>query len=46
MYAKIFSVDGNISSDNSSYDGSSGPYDLVLGPTWIDGDAGTGDGCC
>jgi hypothetical protein len=43
MYAKIFSVDGNISGDNSDYDGSSGLYDLVLGPTWIDGDAGTGD---
>jgi len=43
FFAKILSVDGNLSADNSSYDGSSGAYDLVLGPTWIDGDAGTGD---
>jgi hypothetical protein len=43
MYCKILSVDGNISSDNSAYDGTSGAYDLTLGPVWVDGDAGTGD---
>ena len=42
LFAKIFGVDAN-SSDNSSYDGSSGPTSITLGPTWIDGDAGTGD---
>lgn len=44
LYAKILSVDGNISGgDNTQYDGSSGPYDITLGDVWIDGDAGTGD---
>ena len=42
VFAKILSVDGD-SSSNSDYDGSSGPTDLVLGNTWVDGDAGTGD---
>jgi Tfp pilus assembly protein PilX len=42
LFAKILGVDGN-SSDNSSYDGSSGPTTINLGPTWVDGDAGTGD---
>ena len=42
LFAKILGVDGN-SSDNSSYDGVSGPTKVTLGPTWVDGDAGTGD---
>ena len=49
LYAKIFSVDGNVSGkngDNSGYDGSSGATDLVLGNVWLDGDAGTGDIAC
>ena len=49
LYAKIFSVDGNLTgqnADNSGYDGSSGPTDLVLGDVWLDGDAGTGDVAC
>jgi Tfp pilus assembly protein PilX len=40
MYAQILTVDGDT---NGNYDGSSGKYDLVLGDTWIDGNAGTGD---
>ena len=40
MYAQILTVDGDT---NGNYDGSSGEYDLVLGDTWIDGNAGTGD---
>jgi hypothetical protein len=45
LFAQIFSLDGNVTGtgDNSSYDGSSGPYDVVLGNVWIDGNAGTGD---
>jgi hypothetical protein len=41
FFAKIFGVD--TVSNNSGYDGSSGPTDITLGPTWINGDAGTGD---
>ena len=46
MFAKILSIDGNeVSSDNSGYDSTNkpGPTNISLGPTWIDGDAGTGD---
>jgi len=42
LFAKIFGVDAD-SSTNGSYDGVSGPTSVTLGPTWIDGDAGTGD---
>jgi type II secretory pathway pseudopilin PulG len=42
MYAKILMVDGS----SAGYDGSSGPYDLVLGDTWLDGDAGTSNVAC
>jgi Tfp pilus assembly protein PilX len=42
MFAKILSVDGD-STNNTDYDGSSGPTSLVLGDVWVDGDAGTGD---
>ena len=42
IFCKIFSVDGD-SSTNASYDGSSGPTNLNLGPVWVDGDAGTSD---
>jgi len=40
MYAQILTVDGDSS---GNYDGSSGAYDLVLGRTWVDGNAGTGN---
>jgi Tfp pilus assembly protein PilX len=46
MFAKILSIDGNeVSGDNSGYDSTNkpGPTNITLGPTWIDGDAGTGD---
>jgi len=46
VFATIISLDGNTSGkngDNSAYDGTGGPYNLVLGQTWVDGDAGTGD---
>ena len=45
MFAKILSIDGNLAtSDNSGYDSTNkpGPVNITLGPTWIDGDAGTG----
>ena len=42
MFAKILSIDGD-SSTNSSYDGSSGAWNITLGYIWVDGDAGTGD---
>ena len=42
LFAKIFSVDGD-SAGNGDYDGSSGPTDIVLGNTWIDGNPGTSD---
>ena len=47
-FAKILSIDGNLNSgtgDNGSYDSTNkpGPTNITLGPTWIDGDAGTGD---
>lgn len=48
MFAKILSIDGNLNSgtgDNGGYDSTNkpGPTNITLGPTWIDGDAGTGD---
>jgi hypothetical protein len=44
LFAKIFGLDGSpTTTDNTSYDGSSGPYSVTLGPMWVDGDAGTGD---
>ncbi len=48
LFAKILSVDGDEVSgagDNQTYDTTNkpGPTDIVLGDTWIDGDAGTGD---
>jgi len=42
MFAKILMVDGD-STNNTDYDGSSGPTSLVLGDLWVDGDADTGD---
>jgi hypothetical protein len=45
MFAKILSVDGNVTSgsDDGTYDGSSGAWDIVLGNVWVDGDAGSSD---
>jgi formylmethanofuran dehydrogenase subunit C len=40
MFAQIFNIDGDT---NGNYDSSSGPYDVVLGDVWVDGNAGTGD---
>ena len=40
MFAQIFSIDGDT---NGNYDASSGPYDVVLGYVWVDGNAGTGN---
>lgn len=40
MFAQIFTIDGDT---NGNYDSSSGPYDVVLGNVWVDGNAGTGD---
>ena len=48
MFAKIISIDGDLNSgigNNQNYDSTNkpGPTNITLGPTWIDGDAGTGD---
>jgi hypothetical protein len=40
MFAQIFTIDGDT---NGNYDSSSGPYDVVLGDVWVDGNAGTGN---
>jgi hypothetical protein len=40
MYAQIFLIDGNTTGD---YVSGTGPYDVVLGDVWVDGNAGTGD---
>ena len=40
MFAQIFTIDGDT---NGNYESNSGPYDLVLGNVWVDGNAGTGD---
>jgi hypothetical protein len=40
MYALLINVDGDT---NGNYQSGTGPYDLVLGDVWIDGNAGTGD---
>ena len=40
MFAQIFTIDGDT---NGNYDASSGPYDVVLGYVWVDGNAGTGN---
>ena len=40
MYAQIFLIDGNT---NGDYVSGRGPYDVVLGDVWVDGNAGTGD---
>ena len=40
MFAQIFTIDGDT---NGNYDSSSGPYDVVLGDVWADGNAGTGN---
>ena len=46
MFAQILSVDGDVNTgakDNSVYDSTNkpGPVNLTVGPTWIDGNAGT-----
>jgi len=40
MFAQIFTIDGDT---NGNYDSNSGPYDVVLGDVWVDGNAGTGN---
>ncbi len=40
MFAQIFTIDGDT---NGNYDNNSGPYDVVLGNVWVDGNAGTGN---
>ena len=40
MFAQIFTIDGDT---NGNYDPGAGPYDVVLGDVWVDGNAGTGD---
>jgi len=40
MYAQILTVDGDT---NGNYVNGSGAYTVVLGQTWIDGNAGTGN---
>jgi hypothetical protein len=40
MYAQILLVDGDT---NGAYVSGTGAYDIVLGETWVDGNAGTGN---
>ena len=40
MFAQILTLDGDT---NGNYDANSGPYDLVFGDVWVDGNAGTGN---
>ena len=46
MFAQILSIDGDLASGgNDGYDSTNkpGPTNVTLGPTWIDGNAGTGN---
>jgi Tfp pilus assembly protein PilX len=46
MFAQILSIDGDLAtSGNDAYDSTNkpGPTNVTLGPTWIDGNAGTGN---
>ena len=40
MYAQLFLIDGDT---NGDYVSGRGPYEVVLGDVWVDGNAGTGD---